>query len=162
MRTGLLSLMSVCLLAASAQAQTCDKTPPPFLPDLFPKNISGLPLEFSTAPGGGCMALYRPADAQARATAVWASVSAETEPDARLGETAEGVRIWLSGMSGTAIELVDGWPVGFSQKAIGDEFLTVRGSVRIKVSVKNGDHGNASKALALPLMQQMLAQVPCG
>ena len=162
MRTGLLSLLSVCLLAASAQAQTCKKTPPPFLPDLFPKSVAGLPLEFSTAPGGGCMALYRPADADARQGTLWASVSAETVPDERLGETAEGVQAWLAGQTGTSVVLVGDWPVGFSQRAVGDEFVTIRGTVRIKVSVKNGDHGDASKALALPLITQMLAQVPCG
>lgn len=162
MRIGLLSFLSLCILAGSAQAQTCNKTPPPFLPDLFPQDVAGLPLEFSTAPGSGCMALYRPADNEARRTAIWASVSAETEPTASLGDTAEGVRTWLSGNSGTSIVMVDDWPVGFSEKATGDEFLTVRGSVRIKVSVKNGDHGDASKMLAVPLLRQMLAQVPCG
>lgn len=162
MRTGLLSLLSVCFLAGSVQAQTCTKTPPPFLPDLFPKSVAGLPLEFSTAPGAGCMALYRPADAQARLSTMWASVSAEAVTDPGLGETADGVRSWLSGQSSTSVVLVDGWPVGFSQRAVGDEFVTVRGSVRIKVSVKNGDHGDASKALATPLLKEMLAQVPCG
>ncbi len=108
------------------------------------------------------MALYRPADNEARRTVLWASVSAETEPDARMGDSAAGVLSWLSGNSGTSIVMVDDWPVGFSQKATGDEFLTVRGSVRIKISVKNGDHGDASKSLAVPLIQQMLAKVPCG
>jgi hypothetical protein len=162
MRTGLLSFLFVCVLAGSAQAQACNKTPPPFLPELFPQSVSGLPLEFSTAPGGGCMALYRPADDAARRTMLWASVSAETEPDARLGESAEGVSLWLSGSAGTSIVMVDDWPVGFSVKSTGDEFLTVRGSVRIKVSVKNGDHGDASRLLAVPLIRQMLAKVPCG
>ena len=162
MRTCLLSFVSLCLLAGSAQAQTCSKTPPPFLPDLFPKATAGLPLEFSTAPGAGCMALYRPAEADARRTTVWASVTAEAEPDMKLGGTAESVRALLSGSSGTSIVLVDDWPVGFSVKATGDEFVTVRGAVRIKVSVKNGDHGDASRALAVPLMKEMLAKVPCG
>jgi hypothetical protein len=161
MRTGLLSSMCLCLAAASAQAQTCKKTPPPFLPELFPQEASGLPLEFSTAPGAGCMVLYRPADEQARKSTMWASVSAETEPDAALGETAEGVRLRFAA-TGTTILTVDGWPVAFSEKATGDEFLTVRGSVRIKVSVKNGDHGKLSQTFATGILQQMLAKVPCG
>jgi hypothetical protein len=161
MRTGLLSLICLCMAAASAQAQTCKKTPAPFLPELFPKEASGLPLEFSTAPGAGCMVLYRPADADARQSTVWASVSAETEPDAALGETAESVRLRFAA-SGTTMLTVDGWPVAFSQKATGDEFLTVRGSVRVKVSVKNGDHGEMSQAFASGILQQMLAKVPCG
>ena len=161
MRIGLLSLMSFCLVAASAQAQTCKKAPPPFLPELFPQEVSGLPLEFSMAPGAGCMVLSRPADEQARKTTVWASVTAEAEPDATLGETAEGVRQRLAA-AGTTMLNVDGWPVAFSQKSTGDEFVTVRGSVRIKVSVKNGDHGELSQAFATPLLKQMLAKVPCG
>jgi len=107
------------------------------------------------------MVLYRPADNQNRKTTMWASVSAETEPDAALGETAEGVRLRFTA-TGTKMLAVDGWPVAFSEKATGDEFLTVRGSVRIKVSVKNGDHGDLSQAFALPILQQMLAKVPCG
>jgi len=161
MRTGLLSLATLCLVATSAQAQTCRKTPPPFLPELFPKEVSGLPLEFSTAPGAGCMALYRPEDPQARMSIPWASVTAESEPDATLGETAESVRLKLAA-AGTTMLTVDEWPVGFTQRSTGDEFVTIRGSVRIKVSVKNGDHGEVSQALAVPLLRQMLAKVPCG
>lgn len=161
MRTGLLSLICLCVVAVSVQAQTCKKVPPPFLPELFPQEASGLPLEFSMAPGTGCMVLYRPADEQARKTAMWASVSAETETEAGLGETAEGVRLRFAA-AGTTMLTVDGWPVAFSVKATGDEFLTVRGSVRIKVSVKNGDHGKLSQAFATPILEQMLAKVPCG
>lgn len=155
--------IAIAVSAGSAQAQqVCKKTPPPFLPDLFPAAVSGLPRSFSSAPGSGCMALYRPADPAARETAVWASVSTEVEPSQTLGEDAVAVKAYLQGQSGYEIITVNDWPVGFAQKSTGDELLTVRGSVRIKISIKNGDHGDASKAMGIAFLQTMLANVPCG
>lgn len=160
MRIGLCSTFLLALLWAPAGAQTCKKAPPPFLPDLFPKAVSGLPLEFSTAPGSGCMGLYRPAEQAPRLSEPWASVTVDAEPDTSLGETAESVRARF-GASGAEILLVGDWPVAFTVRSIGDEFLTVRGSVRIKVLVKNGDQGEVSKALATAILERMLQGIPC-
>ena len=85
MRHSLLTLLLLAGVAIPAQAQTCKKVPPPFLPSLLPEQVAGMPLEFATDPGGGCMALYRPESSGARATAPWAasagsSVSVATWP----------------------------------------------------------------------------------
>ena len=162
MRSVLPFALALALSASPAHAQVCNKTPPPFLPDILPESVQGLPRMFSTAPGSGCMALYRPEDLAARETQPWASVSLEVEPSETLGEDADGVKGWLMGQTGYQIIMVNGWPVGFAQRSIGDELITVRGTVRIKLSIKNGDHGDVSKALGIAFLENMLSKIPCG
>ena len=47
-------------------------------------------------------------------------------------------------------------------RSIGDEFVAVKGSLRLTVLVKNGDHGKVSQDLATPFLHLLLAEVPCG
>lgn len=162
MRAALAVLLLLAPLALPARAQTCKKAPPPFLADLFPESVSGLPLEFSSAPGVGCMALYRPEEEAARRTRMWVSVVMENEPDPAVGETAESVSKRFGRDPATRMLSVGDWPAAFTVRSIGDEFLTVRGSVRIKLLVKNGDQGEGSITLATTFLERILANVPCG
>jgi len=41
-------------------------------------------------------------------------------------------------------------------------FIAVKGSVRITVLVKNGDHGQKSQDMATSYLHLILAKVPCG
>jgi hypothetical protein len=148
-------------LAAPAPSQTCKKAPTPFLPALFPKSVEGYPLEFASVPGGGCMGMYRPADAEQRASSPWVVLSIEVEPNEKLGASAEELRAHYDEM-GTRYIVVDEWPVAVSELSVGDEFVATKGSLRISVLVKNGDHGTASQQLATPFLHLMLAKVPCG
>jgi len=162
MRTAFRSLLLLAVFAMPAQAQVCKKSPPPFLADLFPAKVRSLPIEFSTAPGGGCMALYRPEDQAARASAPWASVTMDVSPIPSVGETAADVQAYFGTQEETQLFAVNGWPVAFTVSAVGDQFVTVRGAVRIKILIKNGDHGDASRALAVSFMENILPNVPCG
>lgn len=153
----------VCLtLAAPAAAQTCLKVPPPFLPDLFPESAGGIPVQFATDPTGGVTAMYRPESPEDRASKPWAMVVIEANGDPGVGETAADVRERYSGLTGFTLFQMGGWPVALHVVSMGDEFITFRGSVRIVVQVKNGDHGQASAAVARPIFEAILPKVPCG
>lgn len=159
MRSFVTALLWVAL-AAPAAAQTCPKVPPPFLPGLFPDTMGGFGVEFATDPTGGVTAMYRPA-AEERASKPWAIVAIEPNGDPDVGETAEEMRDRYS-HSGFTLHDMGGWPVAMHVVSMGDEFITFRGSVRIVVQVKNGDHGETSAAVARPIFEAILAKVPCG
>jgi hypothetical protein len=161
MRSFATALLCVAL-AAPAAAQTCLKVPPPPLVQLFPASAGGMPVEFATDPTGGVTAMYRPATAEERTTRPWAIVAMEGNGDPGVGETAEDVRERYSGLTGFTLFEMGGWPVALHVVSMGDEFITFRGSVRIVVQVKNGDHGQASTAVARPIFEAILAKVPCG
>ncbi len=148
-------------LAVPAAAQECLKVPPPFLPGLFPESAGGIAVEFATDPTGGVTAMYRPATAEARTSQPWAIVAIEPNGDPGVGETAEGVRQRYAQTSFTVTDM-GGWPVAMHTVSMGDEFITFRGSVRIVVQVKNGDHGEKSAAVARPIFEAILPKVPCG
>jgi len=159
MRSGLLSFVCALLLSAPAGAQVCKQTPPPSLPSLFPESLEGLARAFTLAPGGGCMAFYKKAGAEA--TAMWAALSVDANPSLPLGESAETLASsYRSG--GKKVVLVDEWPVAVNYLPKGDEFITLRGSVRITVLVKNGDQGAGSEALAAAFLRAVFPGVPCG
>lgn len=161
MRPCLPSLMFVALFSAPLGAQTCKPTPLPFLPDLFPESVKGLPKEFSLSPGSGCMALYRPGDPGLWESRPWAVVSIEPNAKPDSGASAEAAKsVLLAG--GSQVVTVGDWPVGFASRPKGDEFVAIKGSVKITVLIKNGDQGDASRALALPFFQAILPEVPCG
>jgi hypothetical protein len=149
-------------LAVPAAAQTCVKVPPPFLPGLFPESAGGIPVEFATDPTGGVTAMYRPATAEERSSRLWAIVAIEGNGDPGVGETAEGIRERYAGQAAFTVSEMEGWPVAMHVVSMGDEFITFRGSVRIVVQVKNGDHGEKSRAEAQPLFEAILPKVPCG
>ena len=161
MRAILLCSTLAVVLAAPAGSQTCKKAPPPFLPSLFPQKVGGTTLEFSSVPGGGCMGMYRPADLAKRESSPWVVMSIEVEPSETLGVSAEELRQRYVTNATKFIE-VDDWPVAVTVRSIGDEFVAIRGSLKITVMVRNGDHGQASEALATPFLHLMLAKVPCG
>lgn len=161
MRPCLPSLMFVALLAAPLQAQTCKPTAPPFLPDLFPEAVKGLPREFSLSPGSGCMALYRPADTSLRESQPWAVLSIEPNLKPATGASAEAARSTLVGLEHSILTVGD-WPVGFATRPKGDEFVALKGSLKITLLIKNGDQGKASQALAIPFFEAILPTVPCG
>jgi hypothetical protein len=161
MRAILLLLSVGLVLAAPVGSQTCKKAPPPFLPGLFPKEVEGYPLEFSSVPGGGCMGMYRPPTEARQESAPWVILRIEVEPDEALGESAPALLRGYKDMA-TPIITVDDWPVTVTTRSIGDEFVAVKGSLRITVLVKNGDHGKASQDLATPFLHLLLSEVPCG
>jgi len=161
MRSFVTALMCMTL-AAPAAAQTCPKVPPPFLPGLFPESVAGTRVEFATDPTGGVTAMYRPATAEERATRAWAIVAVGPNGDPDVGETAEGIRQRYQSLAGFTLFEMGGWPVALHVVTMGDEFITFRGSVRIVVQVKNGDHGQASAAVARPFFEAILPKVPCG
>lgn len=161
MRTGLPALLLLAVLAVPAQSQTCRKVPPPFLPGLFPESALGMELQFATDPTGGCTGMYRPASASARASRTWAMVSIEANADTALGETAAGVAARFPAPTYTLFTMGD-WPVAMRLAPLGDEFVAVKGSVKVVVLVKNGDQGEASRSLAAALLEKILPQIPCG
>jgi len=161
MRTGLPAFLLLAVLAVPAQSQTCRKVPPPFLPGLFPESAMGMELQFATDPTGGCTGMYRPASAAARASRTWAVVAIEANADEDIGATAEGVKAKFPAPTYTLFTMGE-WPVAMRQAPLGDEFVAVKGSVRVVVLVKNGDQGEASRALAAALMEQILPAIPCG
>lgn len=161
MRTGLPAFLLLAVLAVPTQGQTCRKVPPPFLPGLFPERAMGMELQFATDPTGGCTAMYRPAAAAARASQPWAVVSMDVNADADMGETAAGVRAKFPAPTYTLFTMSD-WPVAMRPAPLGDEFVAVKGSVKVVVLVKNGDQGEASRALAAALLEQILPGIPCG
>jgi len=160
MRSSVTALLFLAL-AAPATAQTCVKVPPPFLPGLFPESAGGIAVEFATDPTGGVTAMYRPATTEERATKPWAIVAIEANGDPDVGETAKEIRDRYA-QPGFTMHEMGGWPVAMHVVSMGDEFITFRGSVRIVVQVKNGDHGQASATVARPLFEAILPKVPCG
>lgn len=157
MRRGILFVFCALLLATPAGAQVCNRTPPPFLPGLFPDSVSGLQLQFSSAPGMGCMAMYRSTESGA----MWAMVSADANPSLPLGESAAALQEHYQSASTQVISL-DGWPVLVSYLPKGDEFVTLRGSIQLSVLIKNGDQGARSQEMATTFLKAMIAKVPCG
>lgn len=106
--------------------------------------------------------MYRPATAEARSSKPWAIVAIEGNGDPGVGETAEGIRGRYAGQAAFTVSEMGGWPVALHVVSMGDEFITFRGSVLIVVQVKNGDHGETSRAVARPLFEAILPKVPCG
>jgi hypothetical protein len=157
MRRGVLSFVTALLLASPAGAQVCNRTPPPFLPGLFPETVKGLDVQFSSAPGMGCMAMYRATESGA----IWAMVSADANPSLPLGESAPDLQKHYEG-AGKPVITVDGWPILVSYLPKGDEFVTLKGAVQLSVLVKNGDQGAKSQELATAFLQALLPKVPCG
>ena len=155
------TLLLIALLASPAGAQTCKKVPPPFLPGLFPESVRGMALEFASDPMGGCRAMYRPESASARQSRPWAMVTIEVNPEANAGESPESVVNHFTALGTTMITLAD-WPVAMRAAPLGEEFITLKGSVRVILLVKNGDQGDASRALATAVFAEVLPKIPCG
>ena len=105
--------------------------------------------------------MYRPASAAARASEPWAIVSIKDNPDPDLGEIADSIRRRYALPNYTLFTMA-GWPVTMREAPLGDEFVGLKGSVCVTVLVKNGDHGEISRALAEALMEEILPQIPCG
>jgi hypothetical protein len=162
MRAILLGSVLAVIVTAPAGGQTCAKTPPPFFLDMFPRSVAGISVEFTSVPGGsGCMGMYRPASQAERESEPWVVASIDAEPSDSLGRSADEMRRMYQ-RSGTRFIIVDGWPVSMTQEPVGDEFIAVKGSVRITVLVKNGDHGQKSQDVATSYLHLILAKVPCG
>lgn len=161
MRSFLLCSIAAAVMAAPLGSQTCKKTPAPFLPDLFPRSVGGRTLEFSGVPSGGCMGMYRPTGTEQRGSVPWVVVGIQAEPSDTLGESAAQLRTYFA-TEGIGVITVDDWPVSVKEQSVGDEFMIIKGSLRITVLVKNGDHGPKSQAVALPYLRLLLAKVKCG
>lgn len=76
-------------------------------------------------------------------------------------EGAAAVRTRFNAPGYTVHEMA-GWPVVMRVAPLGDEFVALKGSVRVMVLVKNGDQGEASATFARALMEAILPKVPCG
>lgn len=160
MRTFLPALLLAAAWAAPAQAQTCLKAPPPFLPHLVPERVLGITAQFTSDPSGGCRAMFRPASESEWASRPWAIVAIEENKDTALGEHAEAIRARYN-VPGYSVHEMAGWPVVMRVAPLGDEFVALKGSVRVMVLVKNGDQGAASGRLARSFMEAILPKVPC-
>jgi len=161
MRHSLPFLLLLACVALPVQAQTCKKVAPPFLPSLLPERVAGMPLEFATDPGGGCMSLYRPEDSAARVNSMWAVVTLEANTDEVVGESGESIRKKFTPPDYSVVSMSE-WPIVFRELLKGDEYVAFMGSVKVTVLVKNGDHGTASAALASRFFEAILPKVPCG
>lgn len=161
MRTGLPTLLLLACLAAPLQAQTCRKVPPPPLPSLFPESVLGMELQFASDPTGGCTAMYRPSAPAERQSRPWVMASAVMNEMEGVGETAESVSAYFK-RTGFASFTLDGWPVVMRDAPLGEEFVLLRGSVKVVVLIKNGDKGEVSSELAASLLEKILPQIPCG
>ncbi|HKJ02027.1 MAG TPA: hypothetical protein VJ997_06215 [Longimicrobiales bacterium] len=161
MRTSLPTLLLLACVVVPVQGQTCKKAPPPFLPTLLPESVAGMPLEFSSDPTGACMSLFRPEDLAARATSPWAVVILAINPDDALGESGEVMHARFTALGERVVKMGD-WPVVMRELVKGDEYVALRGSVKLTVLVKNGDHGAVSDALAARFFEAILPKIPCG
>jgi hypothetical protein len=135
--------------------------PPPFLPALLPETVAGMPLEFSSDPTGACMSLYRPETLAARGSSPWAVVLLDANSSDTLGEQAAGIRARFTAANEKVVTMGD-WPVVVRQLPKGDEYVALKGSVKLTVLVKNGDHGAVSDALATRFFEAILPKIPCG
>ncbi len=161
MRSTLAALLVLSVVVAPVDGQTCKKVPPPLLPQLMPESVMGMPLRFGSDPTGGCIGMYRPEALAARESQPWAMVSIKANPEPELGEDAAA--IWTRYVPPTyEVFTMAGWPVVTRKAPLGDEFVAIKGEVCVTVLVKNGDQGEASRALAAALMEQILPKVPCG
>lgn len=161
MRTSLSTLLLLAALVQPVQGQTCLKAPLPFLPHLVPQRVQGMPAQFTSDPAGGCRAMFRPAAEAEWAARPWAIVAIEENRDPRLGEDAAAIRAAFATPGYTVYDM-SGWPVVMRAAPLGDEFVALKGAVRVVVLVKNGDQGEASASLATAFMEAILPKVPCG
>ncbi len=161
MRSSLAALLLLLVATSALDGQICKKVPPPFLPDLMPESVMGMALRFGSDPTGGCTGMYRPASEAARQSRPWAMLSIKANPDPTLGEDADSIRARFAPPAHTVFTMA-GWPVVMRKAPLGDEFIAIKGEVCVTVLVKNGDQGEASRALAEALMEQVLPEVPCG
>ena len=161
MRSTLAALLLLSVAATHLDGQTCKKVPPPLLPELMPESVMGMPLRFGSDPSGGCIGMYRPEALAARESQPWAMVSIKANPDPTLGDEAAAIRTRYAPPAYEVFTMA-GWPVVTREAPLGDEFVAIKGEVCVTVLVKNGDHGEASRALATAVMEQILPLVPCG
>jgi hypothetical protein len=159
MRSSLTALFLLFVATAALDGQICKKVPPPFLPGLMPESALGMPLQIGNDPTGGCTGMYRPQAVVARGSQPWAMLSIKLNPDSTLGENADAVRAQSEAQT---VFTMAGWPVVMRKAPLGDEFVAIKGEICVTVLVKNGDQGEASRALAEALMEQVLPEVPCG
>jgi hypothetical protein len=158
-RSSLAALLLLFVATSALDGQVCKKVPPPFLPGLMPESVMGMTLQIGTDPTGGCTGMYRPQSAAARQSQPWAMLSLKPNPDPTLGEDADAIRARYETQK---VFTMGGWPVVMRKAPLGDEFVAIKGGVCVTVLVKNGDHGEASRALAEALMEQVLPELPCG
>jgi hypothetical protein len=159
MRSSLIALFLLFVTTAALDGQICKKVPPPFLPGLLPESALGMALQIGNDPTGGCTGMYRPQSVAARGSEPWAMLSIKLNPDPTLGENADAIRAQSEPQ---AVFTMGGWPVVMRKAPLGDEFVAIKGEICVTVLVKNGDQGEASRALAEALMEQVLPEVPCG
>lgn len=153
MRARILSSLLLFLLAAPLQAQVCNPEVAPDIPMLFPDSVEGLKPQFYRAMSGCVTHMYQ-------GGTPWAVVSIEPNTDIFLGQTAEGLVDHYQ-RNGTRYVLHEGWPVAMvDQDELGEEFITLRGPVRITVLVKEGD-GEESLELAHAFFREIFQRVPC-
>jgi len=161
MRPWLTSLAVLACLSAPADAQTCKKAPLPYLPDVFPEVVEGLGRQFYNRMDECYTNLYRPSDAVVEGGGLWAVVSVEPNGEIFLGEAAPGLAAHYAN-AGSSTITVDGWPVAHIQSQAGDEFVALRGSVRVSVVIKGGDGGPPSTELATAFFKAIFPNLPCG
>ncbi|MFQ5537745.1 MAG: hypothetical protein ACE5GJ_09860, partial [Gemmatimonadota bacterium] len=151
----------VLLMAAvhPVAAQECRGRSAPDIRALFPDSVNGLGRQFYNRLGDCYTNLYKPSEGSG--STPWAVVSIEPNSDKFLGDTADGLAQHYT-RAGTDFIRVDGWPVAFSVvEDLGDEFVTLKGPVRITVLIKEGDAGERSRTLATAFLRAILPSVPC-
>lgn len=154
MRARVPCILLLALLAAPVGAQVCSPEAAPEISTLFPETVQGLEPEFYRAMSGCVTHMYQ-------GGTPWAVVSIEPNQDAFLGETAAGL-VQHYERNAADYLLFQEWPVvRIDQGPLGEEFVTLRGPVRITVLVKDGDGGAGSEALARAFFQAVFERLPC-
>jgi len=126
----------------------------PEIPTLFPESVDGLKPEFYRTMSGCVTHMYR-------GGSPWAVVSIEPNRDAFLGETAQGLVDHYERNDATYMRF-EGWPIAVVDRGdLGDEYVALRGPVRIAVLVKEGDGGSRSEALARSFFEKIFPRIPC-
>jgi hypothetical protein len=165
MRTLFLVLLLVFVAAAPLGAQVCREGPPPTLSTLFPDLVDDLTREFYDSRDGCLTNLYKqqnyiPADGAPEP--LWAVVMIEPHNDPFLGSDSDAMKDHYERTEMDVYE-VDGWPITGTETAVGYEFVTLKGDIRVAVIAKQAPDQATGWILAQKFFEEILPKIiiPC-
>ena len=156
MRARVLSslLLLLVFLALPGAAQVCAPDQGPEISTLFPDEVDGMERQFYRSMAGAVTNMYP-------GSTPWAVVSMEPNQDVFLGGTADGL-IRHYDRAGTDYIRFEGWPVARIQQGdLGEEYVTLRGAVRLTVLVKEAATPAESEATARTFLAAIFPRIPC-